>query len=72
MIDIDKKINKNEIKCPYCNYTNEECNFPDLFYEGCPNLKEQYKLLQGLWTLGYNIVTCGECGQVIIVKIKEQ
>ena len=55
--------------CPYCNYTDEPSLFPDLFYsdmDNTPALDEQYKLLRQLWTKGYNIVTCGECGQVFI------
>lgn len=23
-----------EITCPYCNFTNEPCHFPDLLHEG--------------------------------------
>jgi rubrerythrin len=26
------KINDEEITCPYCSYTSEPCDFPDLFY----------------------------------------
>ncbi|MCD7779995.1 MAG: hypothetical protein LUH05_04915 [Candidatus Gastranaerophilales bacterium] len=53
-----------DIKCPFCGYTDEECYFPDLYIED----KKQHKLLQELQKLGYNLVTCGMCGEVIITK----
>ena len=61
----------NDIKCPYCNYENEDCNFPDLFYPDSnfsKELNKQAKLLEELQDHGYNIVTCGNCGQVFITK----
>ena len=60
-----------DLTCPYCNYKGDYCDFPDLFYtdsNNTPARDEQYKLLQQLWTKGFNIVTCGECGQVFIHK----
>ena len=54
------------IKCPYCGYESEECDYPDLFYSGDDSIEEQYKRLQELQAIGYNIVTCGMCGGVII------
>lgn len=64
--------NNYDLICPYCKYTNEESNFPDLFYEDSNNdlyLKQQLQNLKELQALGYNIVTCGDCGQVFIQKI---
>lgn len=57
--------------CPYCKYQNEECNFPDLFYDDINNdfyIKQQLQNLKEIQQLGYNIVTCGDCGQVFIHK----
>ena len=64
--------NNYDLICPYCNFTNEEANFPDLFYEDSNNnlyLKQQLQNLKELQALGYNVVTCGDCGQVFIHKI---
>ena len=64
--------NLTELKCPYCNTISDSCNFPDLFYiddDNTPALNEQYALLQQLWNKGYNIVTCGDCGQVFIQEL---
>ena len=58
----------NELSCPYCNFTGELCDFPDFFYEeGDDNaLNEQLKILQEIQELGYNVVTCGHCGDVFL------
>lgn len=63
----------NELKCPHCGYTGDECNFPDLFYRDITNTKEinkQVDLLYELNSNGFNIVTCGDCGQVFIQKLE--
>ena len=62
------KMNKDDLKCLYCDFENDISNFPDLFYDGC-EYPEQYKLLQELQDVGYNIVTCGACGYVFIQKL---
>lgn len=58
-----------ELTCPYCGFTSEVCDFPDLFYDDdditC-EMKRQLDLLKALQELGYNVVTCGDCGQVFI------
>lgn len=67
-----KELNGELLRCPYCGYTGELCNFPDLFWEDCDNTKEinkQYELLEQMWDKGFNIVTCGDCGQVFIHKL---
>lgn len=64
---------RNEIlKCPHCEQYQEFCDCPDLFYTDITNttlIEKQYKMLLELNQLGYNIVTCGNCGQVFIQKI---
>lgn len=56
--------------CPYCGFTSDESAFPDLFYtdddDTTYEMKKQLELLIALQELGYNIVTCGDCGQVFI------
>ncbi len=64
-------MNIEEVICPYCKYISDYSNFPDLFYEQEGQdlyLKQQYQSLIELQQLGYNIVTCGNCGQVFIIK----
>lgn len=61
----------NNLRCPYCGYESEPCNFPDLFRFDCNMglvLYEQLELLRKLQQRGFNIVTCGHCGQVFIYK----
>lgn len=61
------------LKCPHCGLYQEFCNFPDLFYSDASNSKdinEQLKLLEELQTKGFNVVSCGHCGQVFIHRIQ--
>ena len=61
------------LKCPYCNFEGDECDFPDLFYTDCESAKEiieQEKLLNEIQSHKLNIVTCGMCGDVFIHRIK--
>ena len=65
-------MGNKDIICPHCKYCNEDSNFPDLFYEDSNNdlyIKQQLQNLKELQQLGYNIVTCGNCGQVFIQKL---
>lgn len=60
------------ITCPYCGFTSDECDFPDLFYPDSNNtaeLNKQLELLEEIQKLGFNVVTCGDCGQVFIQEI---
>lgn len=50
----------------------DEQDFLDLFYDDYDvtyEMKKQFKLLTALQELGYNIVTCGDCGRVFIQDI---
>lgn len=61
-----------KLTCPYCGFTSDECDFPDLFYDDYDvtcEMKRQLELLTALQELGYNVVTCGDCGQVFIQEI---
>ena len=63
---------ENLLKCPYCNHEGELCDFPDLFFGDCETSKElldQESLLNEIQATGFNIVTCGECGNALIHKI---
>lgn len=60
------------LQCPHCGELQEECNCPDLFYPDIRNTKEinqQLKLQTEIQSLGYNIITCGNCGLVFIQKL---
>ena len=64
---------KFDITCPHCGYIDEDCNFPDLFYTDKNNSKEinrQLNLLQEMQDYGFNVVTCGECGNVFIARLE--
>lgn len=58
---------KNLIKCSSCYFESEECDFPDLFYTGCGHPKQE-ALQEELQLKGFNIVNCGVCGSVNIIK----
>lgn len=61
-----------DLKCPYCGFEGDCCDFPDLFYEDADNtteINEQVKLQKAMWNVGFNIVTCGNCGDVFIQKL---
>ena len=62
------------LKCPYCGFEEDSCFFPDLFYPDSENtidIKEQLIFLNEIQNFGYNIVTCGQCGQVFIERLKK-
>lgn len=69
---MDKKENNEkeyDLRCPYCGCVGDYCDFPDLFYDDAdntPELNEQVILQEEMWDVGFNIVTCGNCGQVFI------
>ena len=37
-------IKQEEIECPYCHYTSDPCDFPDLFYQGWEGGKKNEKI----------------------------
>lgn len=57
-------------KCPYCKFEGEDCDFPDFFYTDC-GYQEQYNILQEIQDEGYNIVNCGNCGDVFLTKLHQ-
>ena len=60
------------LKCPFCGADGDVCGFPDLFYEADEDdFPEQCKYQYAIQKAGYNIVTCGCCGDVFIHEIKE-
>lgn len=34
-------------------------------------MKNQYDILQEIQHCGYNVVTCGNCGDVVLIELKE-
>ena len=70
LMNYELKVKEGELLCcPHCEHYMEFCDCPDLFYSDASNskgLNEQLKLLEEMQTHGYNIVTCGNCGQVFI------
>lgn len=62
------------LHCPYCGLTGDICDFPDFIFDDEDNTKgekEQYKLLEKLWKKGFNVVTCGHCGDVFIHELRQ-
>lgn len=62
----------DNLTCPYCKYSDDKCNFPDFFVEDdntSPEIRNQNFLLKGIQSCGYNVVTCGMCGQVFLHEI---
>ena len=61
------------LKCPHCGFEEDSCFFPDLFFrdDNYPQYDEQVDLLEEIQELGYNIVTCGKCGEVFIERLNK-
>ena len=55
------------IICPYCGYQEEPSFFPDFVWEG-----EQGRILKEMQSYGFNVVTCGDCGDVILLDEREE
>lgn len=69
MNDRLRELQGDILKCPHCEHYQEFCDCPDLFYPDINNSKDmrnQLKLLEEMQTKGFNVVTCGHCGQVFI------
>lgn len=69
MNDRLKELQGECLKCPHCEHYQEFCECPDLFYPDASNSKDvnnQLKLLEEMQRKGFNVVTCGHCGQVFI------
>lgn len=73
LMNDELKLKQGEcLKCPHCEHYQEFCDCPDLFYVDAMRSKdwnEQEKLMAEINSYGYNIVTCGHCGQVFIHRI---
>ena len=73
LMNDELQLKQGEIlKCPHCEHYQEFCDCPDLFYVDVTKSKEwteQEKLMAEINSCGYNIVTCGHCGQVFIHRI---
>ncbi len=55
------------IKCPYCDNTVELKDCPDFWSnEEHPDYKKQEKILKKMQKCGFNIVTCGICGGIVL------
>ena len=59
-----------KIKCPHCKQTMEACDAPDLYYFGeeDKDYQEQYNILCDMQKNGFNVMTCGFCGEIILSK----
>lgn len=63
------------LQCPYCGFTGDFCDFPDLIIEDeeqTAGEAEQVELLEKLWVKGFNVVSCGHCGLVFIHETKKE
>ena len=60
-----------ELTCPYCGHNSDPCDFPDwLWADGDVELyPEQYQILMEIQQVGYNAVTCGQCGDMFLHRI---
>lgn len=70
LIQDELKLKRNEcLKCPYCESYQDFSDCPDLFYFDSKQsraLNTQAELLQKMQEKGFNVVTCGHCGEVFI------
>ena len=59
----------DELTCPHCGFIEEPCFFPDLYETGlreCHEYYEQGVIMDKMQQWGFNVVTCGQCGFVIL------
>lgn len=57
------------IKCPHCGSFTTEENCPDIYAnESRSEFLEQEKILRHMQKVGFNVVTCGDCGHVILIE----
>lgn len=64
--------NTDYIKCPYCEVLIEERDCPDLW--ACENkieYRKQETILRNMQKCGFNVVTCGNCGGIILIENKK-
>lgn len=76
---IEEVGDTEDIKCIHCGETSDPSNYPDLYYEGCsPDAEkekvynEQALIQERMNSLGFNIVTCGDCGGIILTDRKQK
>lgn len=59
----------NYIKCPHCDNAVELKDCSDLWSnEKCSDYKKQEKILKRMQKSGFNVVTCGICGGIVLVE----
>ena len=56
---------KDYMKCPYCGFESDICDFPDYF-----TAWEDSPIIYLLQENKINIVTCGMCGKAIVDEVK--
>lgn len=57
------------IKCPYCDNAVELKDCPDFWSnEKYSDYKKQEKILKRMQKCGFNVVTCGICGGIVLVE----
>lgn len=67
------EVGEHNLVCPHCGMVGEPCDMPDLFFNDLNNTKEeneQAKLLEEMWEVGFNVVTCGDCGGAFIHRVE--
>ena len=66
-------VKSTDITCPHCGFIEEPCFFPDLYETGLRESHEwhgQSVLMEKIQNWGFNVVTCGQCGFVILHEME--
>ena len=57
-----------ELTCPHCCLSSDPCDFPDWLWadSDVDEYPDQYDILMDMQKVGFNVVTCGRCGEVFL------
>lgn len=56
------------LNCPHCGEITYYSNYSDLYANEKFPYKEQEEILKHMQEKGFNVVTCPDCGDVILIE----
>ena len=68
MILQELRTGKLMLNCPHCGEIAYYSNYSDLYANENFPYKEQEEILKHMQEKGFNVVTCPDCGDVILVE----
>lgn len=62
------RTGKLMLNCPHCGEIAYYSKYPDLYANEKFPYKEQEEILKHMQEKGFNVVTCPDCGDVILIE----